>query len=1052
MTIKSRVFVFAEAQSGTGRTSESERALSRWMCTITLLFLIFLASRGAAQINVTTTIQGKSDNQCSLQEAMYATQFGGPYAIDQTDPDHTYQTACTDPSGLWYQILLPGGTMTFDHFWDGDGHNPFGPTATPIVCNVIDIVGNGTTLEWTGAGNARLFAVGYASISPTSGVLKTGTYCNDIVAPDLALQNVYIKGFQVKGGDGLGGGGGGLGAGGAIYIGRLPGKDQPSLTIQNSTFDGNSATGGQGGGCGNPGGTSDCSGGGGGLSGNGGAGEVGLGGGGGGGSKGDGGAADSSGGAGGGGGTVYGNGNAHDGIGGAAGVYCGGNGGDDGNDGHSASSSCPGGGGGGGGRESSLCIAGLGPCGNAGSGSYGGGGGGGGGSGGGVDHGNGGNGGFGGGGGGIGSCCGITGDAHAGTGGFGGGAGLAPQDNPGYPGLFAGQDVPGLAGGFGGAGAGLGGAIFSDGGSVTIQNTTFANNKVVYGGLNSDGSLNGSCCATAYGAAIFARNGSLTVESSTIAHNDGVGVSGHGITVFGDNKVGPTYFALHNTIIAQNGGLDGNGGAGTYPCIYLGTVADAVTFTAAGNLIIDNQTPNFYSSVSTIPQQSDCSVGTVSTSDPKLGPLQVNSPGDTPTMEIPYGTSPAIDAGDDGIAAADGITTDQRGVERPQGSHVDIGAYEARVKYPLTIQVSPFGGGSTNPSGTVWEDPNSVLSVSATPNPGYYFLNWSGNVASANSASTTVTIPTQPVTITANFQQHDFSIGSSPNPLSLRIGGSASSTVSVTSLGNFADKVSLAAVGTGIPAGITVSLTPSSLTPSTGGAATSTLSFTAGPSVTPQSFTETVTGSSTGASGALSHAVAEAVTMAVTAADLINVVNENQVLGCIDNSGIGQSLNAKLNAFQLLSTKGQSVAAVNTLAAFRYEVQGQSGVHIAGTCTDNGTQFSPPQTLLTDAQYLLTSTGALVAAEPITGSVVNSSKLGISGATVSLLDSSKTVVATSTTDAVGFYYFAATNSLRFGAGYTIKVTIPKGYKGATPPAQNITWSATPVLLSNFVLN
>ena len=89
MTIKSRVFVFAEAQSGTGRTSESERALSRWMCTITLLFLIFLASRGAAQINVTTTIQGKSDNQCSLQEAMYATQFGGPYAIDQTDPDHT---------------------------------------------------------------------------------------------------------------------------------------------------------------------------------------------------------------------------------------------------------------------------------------------------------------------------------------------------------------------------------------------------------------------------------------------------------------------------------------------------------------------------------------------------------------------------------------------------------------------------------------------------------------------------------------------------------------------------------------------------------------------------------------------------------------------------------------------------------------------------------------------------------------------------------------------------------------------------------------------------
>lgn len=91
--------------------------------------------------------------------------------------------------------------------------------------------------------------------------------------------------------------------------------------------------------------------------------------------------------------------------------------------------------------------------------------------------------------------------------------------------------------------------------------------------------------------------------------------------------------------------------------------------------------------------------------------------------------------------------------------------------------------------------------------------------------------------------------------------------------------------------------------------------------------------------------------MYVTAAAIANVVNENQVLGRIDNSGIGQSLNAKLNVFQLLSTKGQSVAGTNTVAAFQYEVQRQSGVHIASTCTDNGTQFSPPQTLLTDAQY-----------------------------------------------------------------------------------------------------
>jgi hypothetical protein len=1031
MTMISPYFAFVGNRNAECCAINSGKLLPGWMCAIIFLFAILVANHAAAQISVTTPYQGKSENQCSLQEAMYATQFGGPYALDQTDPDGTYQTGCTDPSGLWYQIVLQAGqTYSFDHYWDGDGHNPFGPTATPIVCNVVDIVGNGATLQWIGSGYSRMFAVGYATFSPTSGPM-TGTFCG-VVTPNLTLHNVYIKGFQVKGGDGRGGGGGGLGAGGAIYIGRLPGKDQPSLTIQNSTLDGNTATGGRGGACGNfSADDAGCNGGGGGLAGNGGAGTYKDGGGGGGGSRGDGGAGVANAG-GGGGGTVYGNGDAHDNIGGAAGVYCGGNGGDDGNDGHSASASCPGGGGGGGGDPSLLCGVGLGPCGNAGAGSYGGGGGGGGGGG----HGNGGNGGFGGGGGSVTECC-DTGLAGGGNGGFGAGAGYGATLRLVLPGYFGGYSNGTDGGGQGGAGAGLGGAIFSDGGSVTVQNSTIANNKVADGSGPA-----GVPQSVSSGAAIFLRNAPLTVEASTIAANSGD--SGVGITVFNDNKDIPTSFTLHNTII------DAKGGFGNDPCFYLATTADAVTFTSAGNLITDGGKPNFSSNE--FPQQSDCSVGTVSNTDPQLGPLRVNSPGNTPTMEISYGSSPAIDAGDDGVAISDGITTDQRGVTRPQGPLVDIGAYEATVKYPLIMQVSPSGGGYTSPTGTVWEDPNAVVGVSATAASGYYFLNWSGNVASANSTSTTVTMPAQPVTITGNFQLHDFSITSSPNPLNLKLGGSASSTVTVSSLGNFADKVTLTGVGTGIPVGVTVSLSPSSLIPAVGGSPTATLSFTAGPSVTPANFSETVTGSSTGIAGTLSHAVVETVTMTVTAADLINVVNENQVLGCINNSGLAQSLNAKLNAFQLLSTKGQNVATVNTMAAFRYEVQAQSGVHIATTCTDNGTQFSPPQTLLTDAQYLLTSMGALPPADPIMGSVVNSSGVGISGATVSLLSSSKTVLATSMTDALGFYYFAGTNVLNQGSSYTVKVSPPTGYKSATPATQSFTWSTSAVQLNRVVLN
>ena len=60
-------------------------------------------------------------------------------------------------------------------------------------------------------------------------------------------------------------------------------------------------------------------------------------------------------------------------------------------------------------------------------------------------------------------------------------------------------------------------------------------------------------------------------------------------------------------------------------------------------------------------------------SDPLLGPLSDNG-GSTWTHALLPG-SPALDAGDDLACPA----TDQRGVTRPQGSHCDIGAFEASM-------------------------------------------------------------------------------------------------------------------------------------------------------------------------------------------------------------------------------------------------------------------------------------------------------------------------------------------------------------------------------------
>ena len=202
---------------------------NHWTAPVAILMLALgSGQRTSAQttIQVTTTQQGVTDaNHCSLQEAIYAAEFASNTALNLTDPDRFYTTGLVlqGDSGP-FTIVLPNSVYDFTTFWDRDAHNPFGPTATPIIFVDITIQGNGATLEWTGSGTSRLFAVGFASIFDTldnKTVSGTGS---------LTLQNVYIKGFNVKGGSELCGGGGGLGAGGALYVGKVA-SDVPTLTV-----------------------------------------------------------------------------------------------------------------------------------------------------------------------------------------------------------------------------------------------------------------------------------------------------------------------------------------------------------------------------------------------------------------------------------------------------------------------------------------------------------------------------------------------------------------------------------------------------------------------------------------------------------------------------------------------------------------------------------------------------------------------------------------------------------------------------------------------------
>jgi hypothetical protein len=649
-------------------------------------------------IMVTTTVQkigAQGSGGCSLQEAIYSANLHTNMAIDSINPDgtdHFVTTDCVAGTGN-DTIVLPSGAGFMMSNVIEDQHNYMGPTATPIIFSDITIQANGSTIESTGAQNFRAFSVGTASIDLNPGgspnvVSGTGS---------LTLQNAYVKGFAVHGGNAGPSAGGGLGAGGAIYV------QAGSLTVVNSTFEANSATGGNGGG-GSGGG--NAGGGGGGLSGNGGGG-LGNAGGGGGGARGNGGASDpdtnGNGGAGGGGGGTVGGG--LPGIlatGGTGGLKCGGNGANAQNS-NGADGSCPGGGGGGGSTGVGLFQNG----GGGGNGNYGGGGGGGA-----EVIGSGGNGGFGGGGGGAPNLDGSGG----GNGGFGGGAGSGFND-----GLGGGPGTPGPFGGGasktsndqirnGGGGGALGGAIFNDSGSVLIENCTFFNNDVDRGEAGGPDADNGADA----GGAIFSRNGSLTVVDCTISGNRATG-SGGGVVVVNDGATAT--FILRNTIIADNGADE---------CFFTGTV----THDGSGNLIVEN---------------FGCP-GMVSMDDPQLGALQLNAPGNTPTMAITE-NSPAFQAGDDSVLGSPlFLTTDQRGVTRPQFTHSDIGAYEVRpcaLTCPANITVS----NDANQCGAIVNFPapqtgaGDCGSISFSPASGSFFpIGTTSVTCTAGGSSCTFTV------------------------------------------------------------------------------------------------------------------------------------------------------------------------------------------------------------------------------------------------------------------------------------------------------------------------
>jgi hypothetical protein len=156
-----------------------------WLTVLAVCSLCSTAQ--AATIQVNTTQQGLT-GQCSLQEAIYASELQSNKTIRSAYPEIFYTTGCTAGSGSDTIVLPPGAVFTFDHPSFEDGHNIFGPTATPVIFSKIIIEGNGATLESVDSfrpNNSRLFAIG--TLSDPDFPSGTGS---------LTLINVHIKGFH----------------------------------------------------------------------------------------------------------------------------------------------------------------------------------------------------------------------------------------------------------------------------------------------------------------------------------------------------------------------------------------------------------------------------------------------------------------------------------------------------------------------------------------------------------------------------------------------------------------------------------------------------------------------------------------------------------------------------------------------------------------------------------------------------------------------------------------------------------------------------------------
>jgi predicted outer membrane repeat protein len=208
--------------------------------------------------------------------------------------------------------------------------------------------------------------------------------------------------------------------------------------------------------------------------------------------------------------------------------------------------------------------------------------------------------------------------------------------------------------------------------TLLVQSSTFYSNSGAHAG--------GGIAADEF-------NGTMVLQNSTMDNNT-AGTSGGAIWCTGTTATNGSV-ALQDCTVAYNTANSSAAGTGGGGVARVGSFAGSITL--IGSIVYGNSNPagapDVFASSFTTTNVNFCDIGSSAGftlaagsggnlpfgTDPMLGALATNG-GPTLTMALLPG-SPAINTGVN-IGA---ITTDQRGIARPQGPTADIGAYERQA-------------------------------------------------------------------------------------------------------------------------------------------------------------------------------------------------------------------------------------------------------------------------------------------------------------------------------------------------------------------------------------